>query len=393
MVEARQSMGICPQHNVLFPELTVSEHLDFFNRIKGISTGKKSIQKAAKEVGLGDKMETLSGALSGGMKRKLSVAISLCGDPKFLLLDEPTSGMDPYSRRATWELLRKSKKGRVTLLTTHFMDEAEVLSDRIAVLKSGRLQCVGSSLFLKKRFGIGYNLTLVANLMNDSTVDRTRTFINEFVQNATMLNLSGKEMSFRLPSGSETNFPAMFDEFEQKGGMREELGIGGYGISITTLEEVFIRLGKEEEVGGGVGGGVGDGVLSLDDLGRLSGVSSGNSTPGSGTPRRKGSFSQVSPLNENGVGKGAMDMSKLGGDVELVDMRRKGEESKSGGGVKQQQQQHSKNTLQNLSINSGDKEKKRSFTSQLKILFKKRLLIQKRDKKVSHRLSLKSRRR
>ena len=161
LLSARHSMGICPQHNVLFRELTVREHIIFFNLIKSQSPSKAEIIKAAADVGLADKLDTLSGALSGGMKRKLSVAVALCGDPKFLLLDEPTSGMDPYSRRATWELLRKRKKGRVTLLTTHFMDEADILSDRIAVMQTGQLQCVGSSTFLKKRFGVGYNLTFV----------------------------------------------------------------------------------------------------------------------------------------------------------------------------------------------------------------------------------------
>jgi ABC-type Na+ transport system ATPase subunit NatA len=120
----RASCGICPQHNVLFPELTVAEHIVFFNAIKGATCTADAVSKAAQDVGLGDKLSALSATLSGGMKRKLSVCIALCGNPKFLLLDEPTSGMDPYSRRATWELLRKSKKNRVTLLTTHFMDEA-----------------------------------------------------------------------------------------------------------------------------------------------------------------------------------------------------------------------------------------------------------------------------
>jgi ATP-binding cassette, subfamily A (ABC1), member 3 len=119
----RQLTGICPQHNVLFPTLTVKEHLLFFGRMKGIFGPdlRGSVDRCIEDVGLVEKRDVLSCALSGGMKRKLCLAMALIGDPKFVLLDEPTSGMDPYSRRSTWELLQKSKAGRVIILTTHFM--------------------------------------------------------------------------------------------------------------------------------------------------------------------------------------------------------------------------------------------------------------------------------
>lgn len=119
----RQLTGICPQHNVLYPFLTVKEHLVFFGRIKGLSGSDliTRVNQCIEDVGLTEKRNVLSNALSGGMKRKLSLAMALIGDPKFVLLDEPTSGMDPYSRRSTWELLQKSKAGRIIILTTHFM--------------------------------------------------------------------------------------------------------------------------------------------------------------------------------------------------------------------------------------------------------------------------------
>jgi ATP-binding cassette subfamily A (ABC1) protein 3 len=91
--------------------------------------------------------------LSGGMKRKLHLGIALTGGSEVVLLDEPTSGMDPEARRGMWDLLQTIKKSRTILLTTHFMEEADVLGDRIAIMAKGKVQCCGSSLFLKKQFG------------------------------------------------------------------------------------------------------------------------------------------------------------------------------------------------------------------------------------------------
>ena len=99
--------------------------------------------------------------MSGGQKRKLSVAIALMGASSIVFLDEPTSGMDPYSRRDTWDMLRQSRKDRTIILTTHFMDEADLLGDRIAIMQHGRLRSVGTSLELKTKFGIGYQLRIV----------------------------------------------------------------------------------------------------------------------------------------------------------------------------------------------------------------------------------------
>lgn len=91
--------------------------------------------------------------LSGGMKRKLSVGIALCAGSNVIFLDEPTSGMDPGARRIIWDLLQQERPGRTILLTTHFMEEADLLGDRIAIMANGVVQCCGSSLFLKKKYG------------------------------------------------------------------------------------------------------------------------------------------------------------------------------------------------------------------------------------------------
>lgn len=160
----RSSLGLCPQHNVLFNELTVKEHITFFSKLKGLK--KKSeideqIRKYVQLLELTPKLNAQSTTLSGGMKRKLSIGIALCGNSKIVMCDEPSSGLDPSARRALWDLLIQEKKGRTILLTTHFMDEADVLGDRIAIMADGDLKTVGTSFFLKKKFGVGYRLVCV----------------------------------------------------------------------------------------------------------------------------------------------------------------------------------------------------------------------------------------
>lgn len=97
--------------------------------------------------------------LSGGTRRKLQLSMALVGGSEVVVMDEPTSGMDPAARRAVWALLKAAKAGRCLLLTTHYMDEADVLSDCVAIMAGGRLCCVGPPLQLKERWGDGYTLT------------------------------------------------------------------------------------------------------------------------------------------------------------------------------------------------------------------------------------------
>ena len=167
--QIRKHLAVCLQPNVMFGNLTVLEHLRFFESIKGNDRSTGELIQYAEDIGLGDKAFCLSSTLSIGMKRKLSVGIAFTGDPTFVVLDEPTAGMDPYARRATWNLIAKLKVGRAILMTTHFMDEAEFLGDRIIILKGGRMQCSGSPMFLELRIGWGYNLRMILQLKATTT--------------------------------------------------------------------------------------------------------------------------------------------------------------------------------------------------------------------------------
>ena len=106
------------------------------------------------------------------------------------MLDEPTSGMDPSARRFTWDILQQYRPARTILLTTHFMDEADVLGDRIAIMAGGKIQCCGSSLFLKKRYGVGYHIVMVKQPR--CKVQRITTLINQYVPNAKLESNAGK---------------------------------------------------------------------------------------------------------------------------------------------------------------------------------------------------------
>jgi len=237
-----EMMGICPQHDVLWHTLTVLEHVETYAALKGVPRAavRREAMAMVQSVGLTDKAHARAHALSGGMKRKLSVACSLIGGSRCVLLDEPTSGMDPASRRSLWELLKSSTAGRVLVLTTHYMDEADVLADRIAVMSTGKLRCVGSSLFLKSRFGLGYTLTMVRE--NDACdAERVTEAVRAHVPAAEILSQHGGELSYRLPFSASASFgPLLFKIHEAQG----ELGIGGYGMSVTSMEEVFLRLSQ-----------------------------------------------------------------------------------------------------------------------------------------------------
>lgn len=155
MEEIRESLGICFQHDVLFEDLTVEEHLLVFGRVKGYRNEELQglVDSQIRQVGLTEKRHVLSKELSGGMKRKLSVAISLLGDSSLVFLDEPTSGMDPYSRRSTWEILLNNRSGRVMVVTTHFMDEADILGDRIAMPSWQKANCAAAGRRSSSRTG------------------------------------------------------------------------------------------------------------------------------------------------------------------------------------------------------------------------------------------------
>eukprot|EP01048_Picozoa_sp_COSAG05_P007167 COSAG05_NODE_498_length_9248_cov_20.530003_8_plen_977_part_00 len=244
MPAVREDIGFCPQHDVLYPSMTVSEHLSMFASLKGIPTADVDSAVMAKitDVGLTEKVAYQSGGLSGGQKRKLSLAMALIGDCKAVFLDEPTSGMDPYSRRSTWNMLQAARAGRVMVLTTHFMDEADILGDRIGIMVKGRLRCCGSSLFLKSKFGGGYNLAFAKKTTD--AAEKLQQAVTSRVPGSKTISNIGTELKCQLPLAEVAVFPELFAELEAR---QDSYGFESYGIGVTTMEEVFLRVAHEGE--------------------------------------------------------------------------------------------------------------------------------------------------
>jgi len=240
--DIRKIMGVCPQHDVLFDDLTVAEHLELFAIFKGADRTnlQAEIDKIIEDLDLTDKRNYLSKHLSGGQKRKLCIGIAFIGGSKFILLDEPSSGMDTSARRRLWDMLKNYKHGKVILLTTHYMDEADYLGDRIAIMGEGKIQCLGRPLFLKNRFGVGYSLTIVKNTILDPSEPIIK-FIKSYIPEAKITSNASAELSMQLPLETVGKFKALFEGIDKN---LKDLKISSYGVSVTTLEEVFLNVSK-----------------------------------------------------------------------------------------------------------------------------------------------------
>ncbi|XP_068119631.1 ABC-type organic anion transporter ABCA8-like isoform X2 [Hyperolius riggenbachi] len=242
--EIQRKIGICPQFDVNFDLLTVKENLEVFAKIKGIPHGKikAEVEKVLSDLDINDLQQLRAGKLSGGQRRKLTLAIAVLGDPEILLLDEPTAGLDPFSRHHVWSMLKERKDGRVILFSTQFMDEADILADRKAVLSSGRLKCVGSSFFLKRKWGIGYHLRI--QMTASCTTEAIATLIKQHISSTKLATQNVEDVTFTLPFQDMDSFPALFSDLDGHVGQ----DIISYGVSMTTLDDVFLKLEGEAQI-------------------------------------------------------------------------------------------------------------------------------------------------
>lgn len=238
-------IGICPQFDCLWDTLTCSEHLYFYARLKGIDYIDEAyaVEQSLYAVELSEYANTKTCKLSGGQKRRLSIAIALVGNPAVVFLDEPTTGLDPEVRRLIWNIINKAKQNKTIIMTTHSMEEAEVCCNRLAIMAKGTLRCIGSHLRLKQRFGAGYKIHF--SVSQKEQMEMAKHFVNRLLESNKLRLLENYHLSatfgFKAKKGElATIFLNMEKQYASH-------GIIDWGISQTNLEEVFMKIISDKD--------------------------------------------------------------------------------------------------------------------------------------------------
>ncbi|KAF4826172.1 ATP-binding cassette sub-family A member 3 [Colletotrichum tropicale] len=227
-IDGTGGLGIAPQKNVMWDDLTVEQHIQIFNRLKSPEdlASKQEVRDLIKSIDLELKRKAMSKTLSGGQKRKLQLGMMLTGGSAVCCVDEVSSGIDPLSRRKLWDILLAERGRRTIVLTTHFLDEADLLADHIAILSKGTLRADGSSVELKDRLGGGY---------------RVHVHKDTGIKNGPDVHGVQKKISFDLVSyiaPSSTLAAQVIRTLEVN-------DIHEYRFSGPTIEDVFLQLAEE----------------------------------------------------------------------------------------------------------------------------------------------------
>lgn len=234
-------IGVCLQKDILWEDLTVEEHLLFYSRMKGIERKieKEHVHNIIVEVGLEGERRRLAGDLSGGQKRRLSIAISLMGEPDVIFLDEPSSGLDPGNRRGLWQVIEKIRENRCLLLTTHSMEEAEALCTRIAIQSLGRMKTIGTQHQLKRKYGTFYKIEFITEEDRHQDVQRLLVNVNA---NPELIEKNSTAVTFKV--SKEVNLSALVKVIEAQ---RKPMHIKNWGFSESNLEDIFLTIVMKDE--------------------------------------------------------------------------------------------------------------------------------------------------
>lgn len=253
---AKRHLGVCPQFDAV-DSMTLSEHLHFYARARGVPDKEANIAELTTRLGLTEHANKLVKKLSGGTKRKLSLAIALISNPSVLLLDEPSSGMDPAAKRALWSTLSSIAAGRSLLITTHSMEEADALCDRAGIMARSML-ALGTIQELHARHGQNIHIHLVhKDAPNTSAQDTEKLWqwvLDTFPVADVEQRTFGGQIRFAVPihgtsdagTADGSRMGQMFRLIEEH---KAELGIRDYSIGPATLDQVFLNVvGKHDVV-------------------------------------------------------------------------------------------------------------------------------------------------
>lgn len=233
--DPKSLIGYCPQENIFYPKLTCLEQLIFIGQLYGIPT--KKIKPRAMELldmlGLKDKTNVQAMNLSGGMKRRLNICLALIHNPEILILDEPEAGLDPQSRILVRDFIKQFGKDKTVILTTHNMDEADRLADRVAIIDYGKLLLLDTSKNLKNTIGEGDILEMIFENPDDGAMNR---FIDSISMFSEGLKRGSDYILVRYPNIIE-HIPEIRSKADACNLLVSELK-----LRENTLEDVFIHL-------------------------------------------------------------------------------------------------------------------------------------------------------
>eukprot|EP00095_Tigriopus_kingsejongensis_P012217 maker-scaffold927_size80360-snap-gene-0.21 protein:Tk12217 transcript:maker-scaffold927_size80360-snap-gene-0.21-mRNA-1 annotation:"atp-binding cassette sub-family a member 7" len=252
--QIQSKIGFCPQNSILFPDLSTREHLSFYGQLKGLD-GVDELNEAVEELLQAMHMVAAQHepvkTLSEGNQRRVCVSLALIGGSKVVILDEPTAGVDPIARRYIWDLISRYKKGRTILMTTHHMDEAEILSDRIAIIHQGHLLTQGKLKDLKEEYGGGLKLVIEKN---EQTGPRSRTgsvehHLNRLLPTATKEEEDHRHVKYFIPNQDPHHAGGLIEFMAILENEGSSLGVAQYHTEATTLEDIFLSLVTESNPG------------------------------------------------------------------------------------------------------------------------------------------------
>ncbi|XP_051153055.1 phospholipid-transporting ATPase ABCA1-like [Leptopilina boulardi] len=234
-------VGLCPQEDILFPDFTVFEQIQFFGLLKHKNRTRSQVSNDVYDLllklKLSDKWNQIPAKLSGGQKRRVCLGMAIIGNASTLILDEPTSGMDPETRRESWDILLKMRGEKTILISTHNMEEADVLGDRTAIIELGKLKSYGTPLFLKKFYGEG-NMEVTLSTEDGCDIEEIK---KQFSVESQLISFDGGKIVFSIPFNDR--LPNDLDKIEDE---KTKLGVTGISVSLITLEQVFLRATKED---------------------------------------------------------------------------------------------------------------------------------------------------